>query len=61
MYMFFGTKKAITSIIDTFHFLQFFNEGRRFRFGAIGHKPVILVMTGMGMVHFSNFLILGYD
>lgn len=25
--------------------------GRRFRFGAIGHKPVILVMTGMGMIN----------
>jgi len=26
------------------------NEGRRFRFGSIGDKPVILVMTGLSVV-----------
>ncbi|OIW10008.1 hypothetical protein TanjilG_32748 [Lupinus angustifolius] len=26
-------------------------SGRRFRFGAIGHKPVILVMTGLSVIN----------
>jgi hypothetical protein len=26
------------------------DEGRRFRFGSIGDKPVILVMTGLSVV-----------
>ena len=33
----------------TYGFLQC--AGRRFRFGSIGNKRVILVMTGLGMVH----------
>lgn len=28
-----------------------FHVGRRFRFGSIGEKKVIIVMTGLGMVN----------
>lgn len=31
------------------------NEGRRFRFGSISNKPVILVMTGLSVVRFHFF------
>jgi hypothetical protein len=31
--------------------VSLFSEGRRFRFGTIGKQQVIIVMTGLGMVH----------
>jgi hypothetical protein len=31
--------------------VSLFSEGRRFRFGTIGEPQVIIVMTGLGMVH----------
>jgi hypothetical protein len=37
------------------------NEGRRFRVGSIGDKPVILVMAGLSMVSTVSYIVEDYS